>query len=332
MSRMQRWYQSAAGRRAAADWWAAGVIDGQGAARAREFYGTLDGAAWLAFWRRVCAWLGVVLLAAAAICLVAANWDGLSRWAKLGGLQTLLAITVAAAVWPRAAPWVQTLALVLASMLLGALLALVGQIYQTGADPWQLFAGWALLMLPWAWAGRSVSLWLFWLLVTQVAWALWFDPRPGRGDGFLPGFVLINLLALAFQEAGRLRYAWLRRDAGPRLVAAALLAVSGGWAALAASVLVRGDRGALGWWAVAAALTGFFYYAARRDLAILAMVLASVIVVATGQCAAWLFAAGLDGVASFAVLALLVLASGTLAGAWLRRLAKAPARGGEGDQ
>ncbi len=40
-------------------------------------------------------------------------------------------------------------ALLLATLLLGVFLALFGQTYQTGADPWQLFANWALLILPW---------------------------------------------------------------------------------------------------------------------------------------------------------------------------------------
>ena len=52
--------------------------------------------------------------------------------------------------------------LVLAGLFLGALLALLGQIYQTGADTWELFAWWALLLLPWALAGASQALWLLW--------------------------------------------------------------------------------------------------------------------------------------------------------------------------
>ncbi len=38
---------------------------------------------------------------------------------------------------------------------IGALLALVGQTYQTGADPWQLFSTWALMLVPLAVFGQS---------------------------------------------------------------------------------------------------------------------------------------------------------------------------------
>ena len=36
------------------------------------------------------------------------------------------------------------------AFLSGILLAVFGQVYQTGADPYGLFLAWALLILPWA--------------------------------------------------------------------------------------------------------------------------------------------------------------------------------------
>src|SRR5690606_4636049 len=51
----------------------------------------------------------------------------------------------------------------------GAVLALVGQTYQTGADVWQLFAAWAALMLPFAWLSRSSASWMLWLGVANLA-------------------------------------------------------------------------------------------------------------------------------------------------------------------
>ncbi|WP_290437262.1 DUF2157 domain-containing protein [Aeromonas caviae] len=57
---------------------------------------------------------------------------------------------------------------------LGALLALVGQTYQTGADPWQLFATWALMLLPLAALGRSPLLWTLAWLLGQLALVLYW--------------------------------------------------------------------------------------------------------------------------------------------------------------
>jgi uncharacterized membrane protein len=60
-------------------------------------------------------------------------------------------------------------ALAAVSLLCGALLALFGQVYQTGADTWQLFAVWALCILPWVAISRLDALWLFWVGLIDVS-------------------------------------------------------------------------------------------------------------------------------------------------------------------
>src|SRR5690606_40772787 len=124
---------------------------------------------------------------------VAANWQVLDTFQRLGGAQALVAIAVAGAAValrrrPRAPAGPALLAL--AAVALGALLALVGQTYQTGADNWQLFAWWALLMLPWAFAAYHWGVWLLWVLVFNVAAGLALGERvlPGWGVFFGEGW------------------------------------------------------------------------------------------------------------------------------------------------
>ena len=47
--------------------------------------------------------------------------------------------------------------LIAASVLVGVLLAVIGQVYHTGADAYSLFAAWTLLILPWTLASRSAA-------------------------------------------------------------------------------------------------------------------------------------------------------------------------------
>src|SRR5690606_21168947 len=90
--------------------------------------------------------VAALLLASGLIFWVAANWQGQTRLFKLGLIEGGLALSVLAAlVWPR----VRVAALLCATLVLGGLLAYVGQTYQTGADAWQLFATWAALSLVW---------------------------------------------------------------------------------------------------------------------------------------------------------------------------------------
>lgn len=128
--------------------------------------------------RRGLAALAAWLLGMGLIFWVAANWQDQTRSFKLHLLEAAVLLSVGAALaWPRA----RTAWLLLATLALGGLLAFIGQTYQTGADPWQLFATWALLALPWTVAARRDGLWALWLLVAGLALALWsgdalFDP------------------------------------------------------------------------------------------------------------------------------------------------------------
>ena len=68
---------------------------------------------------------------------------------------------------------------------IGALLGFFGQHYQSGADPWQLFALWSALSLPLAFASRSDLTWTAWVIIAMCAISTWlgsysrtvWDPR-----------------------------------------------------------------------------------------------------------------------------------------------------------
>ena len=134
-------------------------------------------------------WLprGVALLAAALVGLglvlwVAANWDALGRVAQFALLQgAVLAGCLGALAIPRSRWAPRQAAALLALLAIGGLLAYFGQTYQTGADPWQLFAWWGLLALPLALALRSDVLWIPWALVAMTAVALWAQAHAGHG-------------------------------------------------------------------------------------------------------------------------------------------------------
>ncbi len=125
---------------------------------------------------------GIGVLAAALFGLgvvfwIAANWDSLGRTGQFALLQALVVLTCAGA-WLR--PALRVALGLLAFIAIGALFAYFGQTYQTGADPWQLFALWAALSLPLALALRSDALWTAWALVAMTATALWMMAHTGH--------------------------------------------------------------------------------------------------------------------------------------------------------
>src|SRR5699024_841252 len=112
---------------------------------------------------RLLLWLGGLALACSVLFFIAYNWADMGRFFRFGLVEGALVAAIAA-YWKADGRGVTAqVSLIVATLLLGVLLALFGQVYQTGADSWQLFFYWALLMAPWALIGRLAVLWVFWL-------------------------------------------------------------------------------------------------------------------------------------------------------------------------
>jgi Predicted membrane protein (DUF2157) len=93
-----------------------------------------SGAGWRRFLDQLLLWLGALMLTAGVIYFLAYNWNDLGRFAKFGLVEALIAgalIVLSRIGLDHIAGKVTLLA---ASLFVGALLALIGQTYQTGAD------------------------------------------------------------------------------------------------------------------------------------------------------------------------------------------------------
>jgi uncharacterized membrane-anchored protein/uncharacterized membrane protein len=110
---------------------------------------------------------------------VAAHWDVISRSGRFAIVGGVLAVAVLVSLVNA----VRTPGLIVSFLAAGGLLALIGQTYQTGADPWQLFAIWAAVGLPWAIAARSDALWVVWTVVVMLAITLWLATYVTLGWG-----------------------------------------------------------------------------------------------------------------------------------------------------
>lgn len=224
-------------------------------------------------WRR---WGQAALLAVAVAQILTAvvfffafNWAALPPFAKLGLIQAAIVLCVAGAWLGRRRPAAWEALLTAAAVLVGVLLAVFGQIYQTGADAWTLFAGWAALILPWATLTRALAPWVLWLAVAGLGGAAYAGqiaiPMEWiRAEAVAILLALFYLAVLALHEvagsrgATRLRAAWLRR-----LLVAVILAITfsaaapavfddapdvHGWLALSAFAFAAAGLGAAGCW------------------------------------------------------------------------------------
>ncbi|NML60705.1 DUF2157 domain-containing protein [Massilia sp. RP-1-19] len=129
---------------------------------------------------------------------IAANWDSFGRAGRFALLQGFFVVMcLGAARLPQARAALATVAF----MTMGGLFAYFGQTYQTGADPWQLFATWSLLSLPLCFAVKSDALWTAWCWVTMTGISLWVAALSGHRWSFTRTSSVVHLsgwgLALA---------------------------------------------------------------------------------------------------------------------------------------
>lgn len=291
--------RSMAEQRALQRWAALGAIDPRSAAFA-ALGPWPTRVAWATFLRRLMLVLGVLLLGAGIVCFVAYNLENLSKFARFYALQALVLVGAGLAAWrgPRSAPG--RAALLFASIATGALLALIGQTYQTGADPFELFVAWSLLIIPFALAANWGALWLLFAATLNLGLVLWLGVRDPIWWFFgatptlvfvLPG--LLNAALLAAWEAGDAFVEPIPGRYGPRV----LMLASVGFLTVGAWFGVGGidDVGPfqlIGLWLVAMLAFAAVYRYVRFDLFALSLVAASVISVVAVACGRWLIDAG----------------------------------------
>jgi uncharacterized membrane protein len=177
------------------DWAERGHIRAEDLPKALAIAGvTPDSRAWTRFLATFLLSLGALLIATGVIFFFAYNWDAIGRFGKFGLLEaTFVAGAVAAWFYGPAKPAGQA-ALLAATLLTGALLALIGQTYQTGADTYQLFAWWAALIVPWVVVSRLPALWLIWIALLNLAIAMYFSAFPGLLGVVFSGEALLWVL------------------------------------------------------------------------------------------------------------------------------------------
>ena len=126
----------------------------------------------LRFLSRVVLTFAMLLQCSGVIFFFAYNWDDLSRYSKFAIAQGALILSLLPLLRLNLQQPAGQTTLFAASLLVGALLALIGQTYQSGADTYELFLVWATLITPWVLLARMPALWLLLLLLLNLSLGL----------------------------------------------------------------------------------------------------------------------------------------------------------------
>jgi uncharacterized membrane protein len=149
--------------------------------------------------------IGVVLLAAGVVFFVAANWSVLPGLVRMGivGAAMVIATLIGGYLGDTLAGRATTL---LGGLLFGPLLAVYGQVYQTGADAWQLFAMWTLVLVAYGALVRFEGTWALALLGLHVSTFTWIDQELGTnfytdtGAFVIAGLALVDGVVVAIAD------------------------------------------------------------------------------------------------------------------------------------
>lgn len=265
------------------------------------------------------------LLMVGVIFFFAFNWQEITRFHKFALIEILVLVSlVGYSYWhEKASAKVLVLA---AAVFVGVLLAFYGQTYQTGADTWQLFAMWALLITPWAVLAQFSTLWLVWLLLVNLSLFLYYQVFHGifgvifSGEAMQMALFAVNTFALLVWELAAQHYDWLKGRSEVRLLAVAS-GFSITWLMLSYIFSSSFDEGYVlviyGLW-LAAFYRVYRYYLV--DLFMLAGASLTAIVLSTAWLSEFLLQSK-DGAALFFIALWVMFVSG-LAVRWLKKLAQ----------
>ncbi len=128
---------------------------------------------WLQFAHYLLLGAGVAFLLSGVVFFFAYNWAALPRLAKLGTAGGLLAVTGLIAILAPLRDGLRRVLLTATVVLIGVLLAVLGQVYQTGANSFQLFLLWSVFALPWVALIAYPPLWLILVVLLNTTLILY---------------------------------------------------------------------------------------------------------------------------------------------------------------
>ena len=284
---------------------------------------------WRLWIDRLLLWIGVTASLAGLIFFVAANWSEMGRFFKFALVEAVIILSLVAYVMGARFRHGNA-ALLAASLAIGALLALIGQTYQTGANTFELFVIWALLITPWVLLAKLSALWVLWLTILHIAYVFYldtfdlffgFDLTEERS---LVPIALFDFSVLIVWECFATRgWEWMRERWVPRL-----LALVGGTTVTILAVLAilqHHNTNGLYYAMYGISLIGLYgvYRHAVFDLFMLAGTALSLIVVATTGLWEILFDSQWNEAGPWLILAVFSMLATAAAARWLRNIARA---------
>ncbi|MCP4156087.1 MAG: DUF2157 domain-containing protein [bacterium] len=185
---------------------AEGLLNNEGRKAALDYF---DSRLRWTFWlNHVLLFLGTALVLSGIVFFFAFNWQKLTAFTKFAAIEAGLVICILLALKSGLDKPVGKVFAISAGLLVGVFLAVFGQVYQTGADSFEMFAGWTLLIAGWVVVSRSAAFWIMWLTILNIAVILYWEQLLGPAriapeSMLFLALAVIDTAMLALSEWGR---------------------------------------------------------------------------------------------------------------------------------
>jgi uncharacterized membrane protein len=282
---------------------------------------------WLTFLNQLCLWTGSIALGLSVLFFIAFNWLEFGRFAKFTLVEVSLVGAVISYLVLKKESLFAKASITVAAIFVGVLLALFGQTYQTGADPWQLFFIWACLILPWTMTARFSGLWLISIILINVAFILYIDAHNGLfflhyvQDIILWGLFAINFVSLIVWQLASVKCQWLQDGFSTRFIAVTVAILITILAIISVSEGNMLSNLAVPMWAIYMGLGYWVYRVKSVELFMLAIGCLSGIMLIATLFINLLFN-GSEIISAFLLLALIIVGLGACSAWWLNSVQK----------
>ncbi len=139
--------------------------------------------------------IGATLVLCGIVYFFAFNWAKITPFVKLSSIQISMVGCLVCSYFYTLNRISGRILLLSASVLTGVFMAVFGQIYQTGADAFQLFMMWSLLTFGWTIISNFAPQWIFWLAVTNTFFILWWQ-QAALPERDMEGMIFVILMVL----------------------------------------------------------------------------------------------------------------------------------------
>jgi uncharacterized membrane protein len=132
-----------------------------------------DKEAWQKFFQLFFISLGIGFTVSGVVFFFAYNWVDLNKFAKILLTEGVLIVTTIMVLLPKINGNIRNIILTGASVLVGVLFAVFGQIYQTGANAYDFFLAWTIFVTLWVFVSNFAPLWLLYLILVNTTFILY---------------------------------------------------------------------------------------------------------------------------------------------------------------